>query len=49
MTLIGEITMKIERLRIGIYFPEDMINRYSRTDHAVVATVSEDVCKRHFD
>jgi putative transposase len=41
MTSVGEITMKIPKLRIGTYFPEDMINRYSRTDRAVIAAVSE--------
>lgn len=40
-TSVGEIAMRIPKLRIGTYFPEEMIKRYSRTDRAVVAAVSE--------
>ena len=40
-TSVGEITMKVPKLRMGSYFPDDMINRYSRTDRAVVAAVAE--------
>lgn len=40
-TSVGEITMKIPKLRMGSYFPEEMIKRYSRTDRAVVAAVAE--------
>ena len=38
---VGKITMKIAKLRIATYFPEDMIKRYSRTNRAVVAALSE--------
>ncbi len=41
MTSVGEITMRIPKLRMGTYFPEDVVNRYSRTDRAVVAAISE--------
>lgn len=40
-TSVGEITMKIPKLRMGSYFPDDVIERYSRTDRAVVAAVAE--------
>ena len=40
-TSVGEIAMRIPKLRIGTYFFEEMIKRYSRTDRAVVAAVSE--------
>lgn len=40
-TSVGQITMKIPKLRMGTYFPDDMVNRYSRTDRAVVAAISE--------
>ena len=33
--------MKIPKLRMGSYFPDDVIERYSRTDRAVVAAVAE--------
>ncbi|MEA5020612.1 MAG: transposase [Gordonibacter sp.] len=41
ITSVGEITMKIPKLRMGSYFPDDAIERYSRTDRAVVAAVAE--------
>lgn len=41
VTSVGEITMKIPKLRIGSYFPDDVIERYCRTDRAVVAAVAE--------
>ena len=40
-TSVGEITMRIPKLRMGSYFPDDVIERYSRTDRAVVAAVAE--------
>ena len=40
-TSVGEITMKIPKLRMGSYFPDDVIERYCRTDRAVVAAVAE--------
>lgn len=40
-TCVGTITMKIPKLRIGSYFPDELIERYSRVDRAVVATIAE--------
>lgn len=40
-TSVGTITLKIPKLRAGTYFPEDIIERYSRVDRAVIAAVSE--------
>lgn len=40
-TSVGEITMRIPRLRTGPCFPDDMIERHSRTDRAVAAAVAE--------
>ncbi len=34
---VGRITLRIPKLRRGTYFPEDLIERYSRVDRAVVA------------
>lgn len=41
ITCVGTITMKIPKLRIGSYFPDEIIERYSRVDRAVVATIAE--------
>lgn len=41
LTSVGEITLKIPKLRRGCYFPEDLLTRYSRVDRAVIAAVSE--------
>ena len=41
VTSVGEICLRIPKLRAGSYFPEDPLTRYSRTDRAVVAGVSE--------
>lgn len=38
---VGRITLRIPKLRRGSYFPEDLIERYSRVDRAVVAAVAE--------
>lgn len=38
---VGTINLRIPKLRAGSYFPEDLIERYSRADRAVVAAVSE--------
>lgn len=38
---VGRITLRIPKLRRGTYFPEGLIERYSRTDRAVVAAVAE--------
>lgn len=41
VTSVGTITLRIPKLRAGSYFPEDLIERYSRSDRAVIAAVSE--------
>ena len=41
VTSVGPITLRIPKLRIGSYFPEDLLVRYSRVDRAVIAAVSE--------
>lgn len=41
LTSVGTITLRIPKLRRGSYFPEDLIERYSRVDKAIVAAVSE--------
>lgn len=35
------LTLRIPKLRRGTYFPEDLIERYSRVDRAAVAAVAE--------
>lgn len=40
-TSVGQITLRIPKLRRGSYFPDDLLIRYSRVDRAVVAAVSE--------
>ena len=41
LTSVGTITLRIPKLRRGSYFPEDVVERYSRTDRAIVAAVAE--------
>ena len=41
VTSVGTINLRIPKLRAGSYFPEDLIERYSRADRAVIAAVSE--------
>lgn len=41
VTCVGEITLKIPKLRTGGYYPEDLLTRWSRTDRAVIAAISE--------
>lgn len=41
VTLLGEITMRIPKLREGTYFPDELIRPYSRVDRAMVAVVRE--------
>ena len=38
---VGTVNLGIPKLRAGGYFPEDLIERYSRAGRAVVAAVSE--------
>lgn len=40
-TSVGAISLRIPKLRAGTYFPEQIVDRYSRTDKAVVAAVRE--------
>ncbi|MEE8722933.1 MAG: IS256 family transposase [Eggerthellaceae bacterium] len=41
VTSVGAITMRIPKVRVGSYFPEDLIERYTRTDQAVIGATSE--------
>ena len=41
MTVIGEITIRIPKLREGTYFPEEVMRPYSRTDRAMVGAIAE--------
>lgn len=41
VTVLGEITMRIPKLREGTYFPDELIRPYSRVDRAMVAVVRE--------
>lgn len=40
-TVLGEITMRIPKLREGTYFPDELIRPYSRVDRAMAAIVRE--------
>lgn len=40
-TSVGDITVRIPKLRQGAFFPDDIIERYSRIDRALVATIAE--------
>ena len=39
-TCVGDITMRIPKLRTGSFFPEDVIERHQRVDRALVAAVA---------
>lgn len=41
VTVLGEITMRIPKLREGTYFPDELIRPYSRVDRAMAAIVKE--------
>lgn len=41
VTSVETISLRIPKLRCGSYFPEDLIERYSRVDRAVISTVPE--------
>lgn len=41
VTCVGDITMRIPKLRSGSFFPEDVVERYQRVDRAVVSAVTE--------
>ena len=38
---IGEITLHVPKLREGTYFPNDIVEKWSRTDTALAATICE--------
>ncbi len=40
-TCVGDITLRIPKLRSGSFFPEGVVERYQRVDRAVVAAVAE--------
>ena len=40
-TVIGEVTLRIPRLREGSYFPDEVLRPYSRTDRAMVGAIAE--------
>lgn len=40
-TSVGDVTLRIPKLRTGTFFPEDLIERYCRVDRALVAAVAE--------
>lgn len=40
-TCIGDVTLRVPKLREGTYFPEDIISRWSRTDTALVSAICE--------
>lgn len=40
-TSIGDVELRIPKLRSGSFFPEDLIERYCRVDRALVAAVAE--------
>lgn len=40
-TVIGEVTLRIPRLREGSWFPEEVLRPYSRTDRAMVGAIAE--------
>ena len=39
-TCVGTLTLRIPKLRTGIFFPEDVIERHRRVDRALVAAVA---------
>lgn len=41
LTSAGRITLRIPKLRCGTYFPDGILERYSRVDKAVAAAVAE--------
>ncbi|WP_346674363.1 transposase [Enorma phocaeensis] len=41
VTAVGEVTLRIPKLREGSYFPDDIVRPYSRVDRAMVACVRE--------
>lgn len=40
-TCVGEVVLRIPKLREGTYFPDDVIERWSRTDTAMASAICE--------
>ncbi|MEI3307524.1 MAG: IS256 family transposase [Eggerthella lenta] len=40
-TSVGDVTLRIPKLRSGSFFPDDLIERYCRVNRALVAAVAE--------
>lgn len=40
-TCVGELSLRVPRLRSDSFFPEDVITRYERVDRALAAAVAE--------
>ena len=40
-TCIGRVTLRIPKLRTGTYFPDDVVERWSRTDTALASAICE--------
>ena len=40
-TCVGELSLRVPKLRSGSFFPEDVITRYQRGDQALAAAVAE--------
>ena len=41
VTCVGILNLRIPKLRVGSFFPDDVLERYQRVDRAIVAAVSE--------
>ena len=41
ITCVGTLTLRIPKLRVGSFFPDDVLERYQRVDRAIVAAVAE--------
>ena len=37
VTVVGEVTLRVPKLREGSYFPDDIVRPYSRMDRAIVS------------
>ena len=40
-TCVGMLNLRIPRFRKGSFFPDDILERYQRTDRALIAAVAE--------
>ena len=41
ITCVGTLTLRIPKLRVGSFFPDDVLERYQRVDRAIVSAVAE--------